>query len=318
MEKQPINHKTLKQSVKLKDKAGAFQNFLSKLPAQISGPSMVLQNGTILFFGGRRNYIDEKNCLQLEKGNWKEHSTLNMRRIGHSAVATQTAVFVFGGYYSCMTYEYLPKDSNKWLIGKTRIPGGFDGGCAIAAKSGKDIWLIGGSDCERRILKFNVNDHTFQSVPSHLKVKRREPRCAFLPNTNKIMITGGVRGFLVSRPEYLNSTEILDTEDGSIIMASPMNFKRYGHGVGVVTINGVDKLAVFGGIVGSEPEFYNTQSKEWEITNVISAVEKECFGFLTVKLADIIPHRDRKYVICATTSKTFSEKLLEDNVCEIL
>ena len=149
MDKQRINRKIVQRNV-----AGAIQNIFSNLPSQIVSPSMVMQSGTILLCGGLENL---SNCLQLEKGNWKEHSTLNMRRIGHSAVTTQTATFVFGGYYSCMTYEYLPKDSNKWLIGKTRIPGGFDGGCAIAAKSGKEIWLIGGSDCERRILKFNIN-----------------------------------------------------------------------------------------------------------------------------------------------------------------
>ena len=38
----------------------------------------------------------------------------------------------------------------------------------------------------------------------------------FIPNTNKIMITGGYSD------DYLDSTEILDTEGGSVTMASPM------------------------------------------------------------------------------------------------
>ena len=42
----------------------------------------------------------------------------------------------------------------------------------------------------------------------------------FIPSTNKIMITGGYSD------DYLDYTEILDTEDGSVTMASPMNFQK--------------------------------------------------------------------------------------------
>ena len=77
---------------------------------------MVSHNGTILLCGGFGN---EKKCLQMNHGTWKEHSTLNVERDWHSAVTTQTATFVFGGDYSDKTYEYLPKDSTKWLMGKT-------------------------------------------------------------------------------------------------------------------------------------------------------------------------------------------------------
>ena len=56
------------------------------------------------------------------------------------------------------------------------------------------------------------------------------------------MITGGY--------SYLDSTEVLDTEGGKVTMASPVNSKRAGHGIGVVTMNGKDRLAVFGGSNG--------------------------------------------------------------------
>ena len=285
MDKQQINHK-------------AFQNILSNLPAEIVDPSMVLQNGTILLCGGLKN---EKNCLQFDKSNWKKHSTFNLQRDGHSAVPTHTATFVFGGFdfRSRKTYEYLPKDSTKWLMGKSEIPGGFHMGCTISAKSEKEIWLIGGSSCERRIIRFNLDDHTFQSIPSQLNVKRRHHRCAFIPNTNKIMITGGL-SVSYDNPFSLDSTEILDTEDGSVTMASPMNIKRYGHGIGVVTINSEEKLAVFGGKGGyNGSELYNTQSKKWEMTNAISGVQKANFGFLSVKYADFIPPQCGN---CETTS----------------
>ena len=89
---------------------------LSNLPKSICVSSMVAHNGKILLCGGNGN---SDKCLQLDHGTWKEHSTLNEERVWHSAVTTQTATFVFGGDYSDKTYEYLPKDSTKWLMGKT-------------------------------------------------------------------------------------------------------------------------------------------------------------------------------------------------------
>ena len=68
-----------------------------------------------------------------------------------------------------------------------------------------------------------MKNHTFQELPSQFNVGRYGLRCAFFPNTNKIMITGGVEG-------SLDSVEILDNEDGSATMASPINSKSCGPG----------------------------------------------------------------------------------------
>ena len=220
---------------------------LPNLPKEIWRSSIVLHNGTFLLCGGDNN---KQKCLQLDHGTWKEHSTLNEGRVSHSAVTTKTATFLFGGGYSETTYEYLPKDSTTWLMGKTEIPGGFFQGCVFAVKSDQEIWLIGGCRTEKRILSFNVKDHTFKQLPSQLNegrcrhrfafqrrsctlipctsqklhsqlnVGRRLHRCAFIPNTNKVLITGGY-----NYNGSLDSTEILDTEDGSVKMASPMKSK---------------------------------------------------------------------------------------------
>ena len=105
----------------------------------------------------------------------------------------------------------------------------FRNGCAIAVKSEQEIWLIGGYGTEKRILSLNVNDHTFQVLPFQLNVGRWIHRCAFIPNTSKVMVTGGYFD------GSLDSTEVLDIQDGSVTMASPMNCKRARHGIGVVT-----------------------------------------------------------------------------------
>ena len=170
-------------------------------------------------------------------------------------------------------------------MGSTEIPGGFEDGYAIAVKSGQEIWLIGGAGTEKRILRFNIETHTFQVLPSQLNFDRYGHRCAYIPNTNKILITGGIN------VGYLDSTEVLDTEGGSINMASPMNSKRVDHGMGVVTINGENKLAVFGGWDGTKldtVELYNTQTEKWEMTDFKLSKARSDFSFLTVKLGDIL------------------------------
>ena len=140
---------------------------------------------------------------------------------------------------------------------------------------------------EKRILRFNIKNDTFQELNSHLNVGREDHRCAFIPHTNKIMITGGFHRNLA-----LNGTEIIDTEDGNVTMASPMNFERYKHGMGVITFDGEDRLAVFGGFNGTNKldsvELYDTQTMEWEIADFKLSKEKQSFGFLTEKLSDIL------------------------------
>ena len=256
---------------------------LPTLPRNIGYSLMVAHNGTILLCGGENN---EQKCLQMDHGTWKEHSTLNMERALHSIVATQETTFIFGGSCSRTTYEYLPKDSTKWLIGKTEIPLGLRSGCAVTVKSEQEIWLIGGWRNGRRILSFNVNDHTFQVLPFQLNMARLEPRCAFIPNTNKIIITGGYDN------GYLDATEILDIEDRKVTMAGPMNTKRDLHGMGVVTINGKDKLAAFGGYDGrnflDSVELYNPKTEKWEMADFKLSEPKSHFSFLTVKLGNIL------------------------------
>ena len=245
---------------------------------------MVLHQGGILLAGG---LFDEKSCLQFENGAWKEHSTLNEDRVGHSPVTTNSATFIFGGI-DLSTYEYLPKDSKLWLLGKKEIPRGFENGCAVSVQSGKEIWLIGGLRTGKRIMSFNVNDHTFQILDYQLKIGRSHQRCAFIPNTKKLMITGGF-----DNGAHLNSTEIIDTEDGSISMGSPMNHRRSSHGMGVVTIDKEERLVVFGGEnydrnkTLDSVEVYNTKTEKWEITGTKLRESKSDFGFLSVKLGQI-------------------------------
>ena len=90
----------------------------------------------------------------------------------------------------------------------------------------------------------------------------------------------------------LDSTEILDVEGGSVTMASPMNSKRCGHGMGFVTMNGIDRLAAFGGYDGrnylDSVELYNSQTEKWETSDFKLSKARYDFSFLTIKLGDVL------------------------------
>ena len=75
---------------------------LAILPRGIEGPSMFLQNGTILISGFIHSYKSRfpNRCIQLDTPPiLKTHSYLiETRKSGHSAVTTKTATFLFGGW----------------------------------------------------------------------------------------------------------------------------------------------------------------------------------------------------------------------------
>ena len=264
------------------------------LPSKIRGASMVLHNGAILLCGGMVKTHSpefEQKCWQLDHGSWLEHSTLNQGRLFASAVTTSKATFIFGGIYN-RTYEYLLKGSNTWQLGSTKIPEKFELGCAIEVKRNQEIWLIGGRDTERRILSFNINEHTFRELPLKLMVDRYGHQCAFIPGSNKLMITGGWDEYKHVRngDPMRSSTEIIAIEDGRFIhtMSNSMNIARFHHGIGVITIDDDDKLAVFGGdLYVDNLEIFNVQTQKWEITDRMNH-RVSSFGFLTVKNGTIL------------------------------
>ena len=239
----------------------------------------------ILFCGLTSN---AKDCFVLEKGSLTKHSTINRRRYLAVPISTNSGTFIFGGLYDRFSYEYLPKDSTTWILGRNDIPGGIRDACAIAMNLEQEILLIGDRNpaFNRRILKFDVKNHTFEELPTGLISGRFGHRCAYVPGTKKIIITGGYDW--TDNGIDLDSTEILDTENGTVTLANRMNIRRAGHGIGILTVNDEDKLAVFGGENienGSidSVETFNTQTQMWEMTDMKLDQKRHGFGFLSVK-----------------------------------
>ena len=175
----------------------------------------------------------------------------------------------------------------------------------IADKSGQNIYLIGGQYSPNRIRRFNIADNTFTELPVKLIVPRFGGHmCALIPNTNKIMITGGKFSLL---PDYnpwklSRSTEIFDTENESVTLAGEMKFSRRYHGIGVLTINDKDRLAVFGGVddlfgclredLLRSVEVYNAQNDTWEISTMKMQKVRNELGFKSFKQGEISKSND--------------------------
>ena len=265
-----------------------WHNFLTSVLWGYSHANLALHDGEILRIGGSTR---ECNKLLFASPNNEYHSVLtSLRMEPPSVVTTETATFVFGSNsYGAgrTTYEYLEKGSTTWQEGKIPIPGGFALGGAIAIN--QEILLIGGLGTGKRILSFDVNNHSFKELSTKLNKRRYGHNCAIIPGTKNVMITGGMGGFLGR--EGLESTEIFDAENGSITMGSPLNSKRIHHGLGVITINDEDRLVVFGGLgyenYGSV-EIYHDSTEEWE-TKSMNLNSPPCYlAYLSVRLGDII------------------------------
>ena len=87
---------------------------IPNLPIEIKDATLTIHNEIPLLIGGKDN---DNNCLALRNGTWMLHSKTKMIRRDHSAVLTKFATFIFGGSTSRKTFEYLPTNSEKWILG---------------------------------------------------------------------------------------------------------------------------------------------------------------------------------------------------------
>ena len=264
-------------------------NLLPNLPKPIHySPSMFLHNDTIMLCGGKNNQNNPKTCLKLQEGSWTENNSLKKTRVYAAIVSTTTATFIFGGSRSRGTFEYLEQNTSNWILGTAKIPGGFSSGCSIAI-SQDEIWLIGGGGykTDQRILSFNVNNQNFTVLPTKLKQGRATHQCAFIPGTRNMIVTGG---YFFSDGAYFDTTEIIDVKTRNVTEGPSMNSKRGGHGIGILNIEGMERVVVFGGVYHDSEwiylksvEMYNAETQKWELTNIELSEAKGSFGFMTIK-----------------------------------
>ena len=83
------------------------------------------------------------------------------------------------------------------------------------------------------------------------------------------------------------TTEIIDTENGSVTMGGSMKIGRVGHGMGTIMIKGEQRLVVFGGVdrPGGRPvsvEVYDAKKDQWELADFTLDEPRVDFGCVTV------------------------------------
>ena len=264
---------------------------LPNLPkgTQTSRPSILKHNNTIL-------YCNYKTCLQLKLGHltgtvWGHHSSLNKSRNYPSGVSTNNASFLFGAWSSgADSYEYMEFGSDVWKNGQTSLPTSFYHTCVVAV-SNEQILLIGGytsqNSYDNRTWSFNTLTHTFTQLSLELNTGRQYHACIRIPNTEKILVTGGHDGYGYSGSYYLNSTEIIDLATQSVTYIGSMNYVRYEHGMGIMTIGNEDKVITFGGRNNSgylldSIEVYQEDTQTWELLGNKLSTPKREFGYLSI------------------------------------
>ena len=143
---------------------------------------------------------------------------------------------------------------------------------------------------ESRILSFNTRNQKFEEVNTiQLKEGRRRQVCIKIPGTTKIIVSGGID----SSRNRLDSVEIIDFESKIVTNTGKMNFKRAFHGISILTLDGEDQIAIFGGRdenhkILDSVEVYDQETQIWTKRPDMKLTQaKEDFGFLTIKKDDI-------------------------------
>ena len=146
-----------------------------------------------------------------------------------------------------------------------------------------EIWLIGD---DRLIQSFNPMYLTFHTLFCAFNSPRYGHSCNINPGTQRILITGGFNG------GTLDTTEIIDIPTLSVTNAAQMKSKRYEHGMGIMTIDGEEKVVAFGvefgnGVFVDLFEVYHANTNSWELLNINLSEGKNHFGYVTIKEGDI-------------------------------
>ena len=94
-----------------------------------------------------------------------------------------------------------------------------------------------------------------------------------------------------------SNTLILDLDDWSMTIASPMNVKRDAPGIGIITIDDQDRLAAIGGITRRDNtdycimniELFNASTGKWEYSHIFpkKSLDLSFAQFFSVRQSDL-------------------------------
>ena len=287
---------------------GEFKCKLPPLPGINMAHCMVINNANeIMILGGAHDgFLEQKHkyCFVLKNNSWKQHSTFLQPRIYSCAVTMPNGIFVFGGIsnpeigfdrtfiaYNSRTTEFLPNNQFHWQKFDDNMPEPGSDAHAIAI-SDNEILITGGRYSNyinlltpirthdfalSRIMKFNIVNKIWTML-GNLNHGRYD-HSSFLYK-GRVIITGGSNGYYSTGGSNgyteTNSTEILTLSTGIVRQGGNLNVGRTGHGMGILKMEGIPKLVVFGGF-SYQTQTHTSIVEEWnddtETWHVVEGIE---------------------------------------------
>ena len=254
------------------------------------GNSLLLTTGDhkVLTCGGRHNSDCTKICLVLDvqNGHWTNHSHLMYPRYYSIGISMPEGNYVFGGYGSPKTSDFLPKFSNTWKVGPSIPSKGIFEGCGLRI-SNHEIILIGGYSSVNVVIKYNTQTNGWTGMPNLIQ-GRYAHGCALI--NDKIIVSGGFneKGF------KLRSTEIIPLRGGGVPrFGGNLNIARSYLGLLAVVGGGTGRfprILAFGGYNPSGPsagylnsiEIWNDETEEWKMAPFSMREARSGFGYLAL------------------------------------
>ena len=266
---------------------GRYTCNLPSLPKSYMMHSMTINNASeLMVIGGKNEKF--KHCYVYKGCKWVYHSSLNKSRVSFCSVSMLDGIYVFG----CMplqsdtniqlTAEHLPNGKSIWQNLDSRIPQpGITAAHAVAI-SPNEILFTGNKHLAacRRILTFNISTKQW-THHGHFE-KPRWFHSSFVYRI-RVIISGGTDNF-----GAINSTEIITLQTMSVKDGGDLNEARYGHGMGIIEINGIQRLVAFGGFDGhckrkgkwlTSFEVWNDSLECWEKTDMKLSEPLSYFGY---------------------------------------
>ena len=281
---------------------GKYNCKLPLLPeANFSHSMVVTNNNELLVLGGhslnQKGPNDKaKICLIYKDNEWRHHSMFNLKRAYSCAITMPDGIYVFGGtlfdtpssHYSC---ELLPNNQSQWNVIDASFPRfGMMMAHCVAISSSKILFTGGVRPVSKRLTTFDTMNKTWKNEGK--LIHERWGHASFQFN-GKVIITGGKND-----TDVLRSTEVLTLKSMKLKEGGRLNEPRWGHGMGIIDVKGIQKLVVFGGSPEKSPFLLSDDADEIQLTSIEAWNDvEECWVTTDLHLPDGLSH----FAFCSKT-----------------
>ena len=259
---------------------------LPSLPHSNSDHSMIItHDNLVMVFGGYKN--GRKQCYHINRGSWKLQKPTTVPRESAITIAMPNGIYSFGGIFlgdieHCKSSDFLPREISEWEVGPPLPEPGISEGHGVAISS-TELVLIGGYSTRKMVLTYNIEDQTWTDLGDILVTGRCHHRSVFF--NGKVIVSGGNEEQFTL--EGIKSTEVIDLSNGTSRRVGDLNIARHHHGMGIMEINGKDKVVVFGGSNNHDKELdsveeWDEKTETWTLSTMKLSEPKSSFAYCQI------------------------------------